>query len=105
MVLEIALLVRIMGAYPHSIPAPQPLSKLSSKINLVMLSFAKDPNHDGKFIPIEMWNLQVVTRNNIIADKVNKPGRKYLISIGGAADHGGTRHAGSTDIPGYRQCS
>ena len=67
-----------------------PLKAFPKEINLIMLSFAKDANHDGSFRPFSEWTRQGLTKENIVADKASNPGRKYLVSLGGTAGYGGT---------------
>ena len=67
-----------------------PLTEVPKEINLMMLSFAKDANHDGNFQPFSEWTTQGLTKENIEADKANNPSRKYLVSLGGTAGYGGT---------------
>lgn len=78
-----------IGAYPGGLPAP-PLSDMSKSINLVMLSFATDSEHDGNFKPFNGWIENGLTWDSITTDKQQNPGRKYLVSLGGAAGYGGT---------------
>lgn len=55
----------------------------------MMLSFAKDVNHDGHFLPFSEWERQGLTKSNIEKDKAVNPDRKYLVSLGGTAGFGG----------------
>ena len=84
-----AIVGTYIGAYPNGLPAP-PLSSMSKSINLVMLSFAIDSEHDGKFKPFDGWISNGLTWDSINTDKQNNPGRKYLVSLGGDAAYGGT---------------
>ena len=78
-----------IGAYPGGLQAP-PLSDMSKTITLVMLSFATDSEHDGNFKPFNGWTENGLTWDSITTDKEQNSGRKYLVSLGGAADYGGT---------------
>ena len=78
-----------LGALPGGIPAPL-LSSVPSEVNYMLLGFAKDPSQMGDFEEFSMWVSMGITYDSITSDKAANPGRKYLISIGGAADWGGT---------------
>ena len=56
----------------------------------MLLGFAQDPSQKGNFEPFSMWVRMGITYDSISSDKAANPGRKYMISIGGAADWGGT---------------
>ena len=78
-----------MGAIPGGIRAP-PISSITPTVNLIMLSFATDPQDDGHFQAFSEWPSQGITKENIEIDKADKPYRRYLVSLGGAVGYGGT---------------
>ena len=78
-----------MGAIPGGIRAP-PISSITPTVNLIMLSFATDPQDDGHFQAFSEWTSQGITKENIEIDKELKPFRRYLVSLGGAVGYGGT---------------
>lgn len=90
----------VIGTYYGAMPGnpalrPQPMSELSDAINMVMLSFAKDPENTGSFVPFASWIENKINYNSITADRAAYKARtgkerSYLISLGGAADSGGT---------------
>ncbi|MCG8623382.1 MAG: glycosyl hydrolase family 18 protein [Proteobacteria bacterium] len=84
-----AVIGTYIGAYPGGLHAP-PLSDMSKSINLVMLSFATDSEHDGNFKPFKGWIGDGLTWKNITTNKHQNPGRKFLVSLGGAVGYGGT---------------
>lgn len=86
-------IVSACGHYLLYMPAggerAPPLSLIPKDINLIMLSFAKDPNHNGNFQPFSEWERQGLTKTNIAQDKTQHPDRKYLVSLGGTNGSGG----------------
>ena len=78
-----------LGMLPGGIPAPS-LSSVPSEVNYMLLGFAEDPSQTGKFEAFSMWVSMDITYDSITKDKSANPGRKYMISIGGSADAGGT---------------
>ena len=78
-----------LGALPYGV-SPPPLSDVPADVNFVLLGFAKDVSYNGKFVPFSEWTRLGVTNAAITQDKVNNPNRKYMVSLGGAADYGGT---------------
>ena len=78
-----------LGMLPGGISAP-PLSSVPSEVNYMLLGFAEDPSHTGNFEAFSMWVSMGITYDSITSDKAANPGRKYMISIGGSADSGGT---------------
>ena len=66
------------------------LDMIPTELNLIMLGFAKDANHDGNFTAFSGWGPQGLTKTAIQEDKARNPGRRYLISVGGTAGYGGT---------------
>ena len=61
-----------------------------SEVNYMLLGFADDPSQTGNFEVFSMWVSMGITYDSIASDKAANPGRKYMISIGGSADSGGT---------------
>ena len=78
-----------LGMLPGGISAP-PLSSVPSEVNYLLLGFAEDPSQTGNFEAFSMWVSMGITYDSITSDKAANPGRKYMISIGGSADSGGT---------------
>ena len=78
-----------IGALPGGTYAPS-LSSVPSEVNYMLLGFAKDPSYTGKFVAFSEWGRLGITYNSITSDKAANPGRKYMISIGGSANFGGT---------------
>ena len=78
-----------LGMLPGGISAP-PLSSVPSEVNYLLLGFAEDPSQTGNFEAFSMWVSMGITYDSIASDKAANPGRKYMISIGGSADSGGT---------------
>ena len=56
----------------------------------MLLGFAEDPSQTGNFEAFSMWVSMGITYDSLASDKAANPGRKYMISIGGSADSGGT---------------
>ena len=78
-----------LGMLPGGISAPS-LSSVPSEVNYMLLGFAEDPSQTGNFEAFSMWVRMGITYDSIASDKAANPGRKYMISIGGSADSGGT---------------
>ena len=78
-----------LGALPGGKDAPA-LSSVPSEVNYMLLGFAEDPSQTGKFKAFSMWVSMGITHDSITRDKAANPGRKYMISIGGSAETGGT---------------
>ena len=78
-----------LGMLPGGIPAPS-LSSVPSEVNYMLLGFAEDLSQTGSFEAFSMWVSMGITYESITNDKAANPGRKYMISIGGSADSGGT---------------
>ena len=83
----------IVGTYLGMLPggkwAPL-LFFVPSEVNYMLLGFAEDPSQTGNFEAFSMWVRMGITYDSIANDKAANPGRKYMISIGGSADSGGT---------------
>lgn len=78
-----------LGALPNGVRPPA-LSSIPTEVNFVLLGFAKDVSYNGNFQPFSEWTRLGITKRSITADKGNNPNRKYVISLGGAANFGGT---------------
>ncbi|CAB4011056.1 chitinase 2-like [Paramuricea clavata] len=70
-----------LGALPNGVRPPA-LSSIHPQ----------DVSYNGNFQPFSEWTRLGITKRSIsiTADKGNNPNRKYVISLGGAANFGGT---------------
>ena len=66
------------------------LQSIPKELNLIMLAFAKDADHDGNFKAFSEWEPQGLTKTAIEQDKHRNPNRKFLVSLGGTVNYGGT---------------
>ena len=83
----------IVGTYLGMLPGGKRAPLLffvPSEVNYMLLGFAEDPSQTGNFEAFSMWVRMGITYDSIASDKAANPGRKYMISIGGSADSGGT---------------
>lgn len=79
----------MFNPFPGGVTAPS-LESIPTELNLIMLSFAKDADHDGNFKAFSGWEPQHLTKTAIEQDKGRNPNRRFLVSVGGTVGYGGT---------------